>query len=139
MEDGMKKPVLTVFVMTCLMILFISHGCAQESVMKQKKVFSGSETPFAMKVGDEFVLTLESNPTTGYRWQVADKLDGKIIRLISSEYKAPDTKLAGAGGNEVWTFRAEGRGKTAINLIYVRPWEKDTPPAKTATVIIAVD
>jgi len=135
----MKKPVLTVFVMTCLMILFISHGCAQESVMKQKKVFSGSETPFVMKVGDEFVLTLESNPTTGYRWQVADKLDGKIVRLISSEYKAPDTKLVGAGGNEVWTFRAEGRGKTAINLIYVRPWEKDTPPAKTATVIIAVD
>jgi len=125
--------------MTCLLILFISHGCAQESAIKKKKVFSGSETPFTMKVGDEFVLTLESNPTTGYQWQVADKLDGKIVRLISSEYKAPDTKLVGAGGNEVWTFRAEGRGKTAINLIYVRPWEKDTPPAKTATVTIVVD
>jgi len=135
----MKKPVLTVFVMTCLLILFMSHGCAQESVMKKKKVFSGSETPFAMKIDDEFVLTLESNPTTGYRWQFADKPDEKIVRFISSEYKAPETKLVGAGGNEVWTFKAAGKGKTTINLIYVRPWEKDTPPARTATVIIVVD
>ena len=125
--------------MTCLLILFISHGCAQESTMKQRKVFSGSENPFAMNVGDEFVLTLESNPTTGYRWQVADKLDEKTVKLISSEYNAPDTKLVGAGGNEVWTFKAAGKGKTTINLIYVRPWEKDTPPVRTATVIIVVD
>ncbi|OPY74035.1 MAG: Chagasin family peptidase inhibitor I42 [Syntrophorhabdus sp. PtaU1.Bin058] len=135
----MKKTVLTVFVMTCLLILFMSHGCAQESAMKRKKVFSGSETPFVMKAGDEFVLTLESNPTTGYRWQIADKPDEKIVRLIGSEYKAPDTKLVGAGGNEIWTFRAEGKGKAAINLIYVRPWEKGTPPAKTANVTIVVD
>lgn len=136
----MKKSVLTGFVMTCLLVLFMSHGCAQESAMKQKTVFSGSETPFAMKVGDEFVLTLESNPSTGYLWRLAEKPDENVVRFVSSEYKAAsDTRRVGAGGNEVWTFRAEGKGRTAINLIYVRPWEKDTPPAKTATAIIIVD
>lgn len=140
MEDGMKKSVLTGFVMTCLLVLFISHGCAQELSMKQKKVFSGSEAPFAMKVGDEFVLTLESNPSTGYLWRLVVKPDESTVQLVSSEYRAaPDTNRVGAGGNEVWTFLATGKGKAEISLIYIRPWEKDKPPAKTARVIIIVE
>lgn len=39
----------------------------------------------------------------------------------------------GAGGNEVWIFEAAGSGKTEIILKYVRPWEKNVPPAKTVT------
>lgn len=137
-EDGMKKSVLMVLATACLLVLAAHCAHAQEPPLTQKKVYSGSENPFAMKGGDEFVLTLESNPTTGYRWQLAEKPDENIVKLVSSEYKATGTKLVGAGGNDVWTFRAEGKGKTTINLIYVRPWEKDAPPAKTAAVIIIV-
>ncbi len=141
MEDGMKKLDLMVLTIACLLMLVTSCAHVQEPSLKQKRVFSGSETPFVMKVGDEFVLTLESNPSTGYLWRLAEKLDENIVKLAGSEYKAIDTntKRVGAGGNEVWTFRAEGKGKTTINLIYVRPWEKDAPPAKIAAVIIIVD
>ncbi len=136
----MKKVAFIVFSATCLLVLFIPHTYTQDSSPKQKKIFSGSETPFTMKVGDEFVLTLESNPSTGYLWQLAERPDENVVRLVGSEYKAAsDAHRVGAGGNEVWTFRATGKGRTAINLIYVRPWEKDVPPARTATAMIIVD
>ncbi|HNS14822.1 MAG TPA: protease inhibitor I42 family protein [Syntrophorhabdaceae bacterium] len=136
----MKKSVLMVLATACLLVSAAHCAHTQGPPLTQKKVFSGSETPFAMKVGDEFVLTLESNPSTGYLWRLAVKPDENTVKLVSSEYRAaPDTNRVGAGGNEVWTFLATGKGKAEIGLIYVRPWEKDKPPARTARVIIIVE
>jgi len=89
-------------------------------------------------VGREFSLTLASNVTTGYQWELAEPLDEAIVKLVGSRYQAPKTNLVGAGGQEVWTFRAVGRGQTKIKLKYVRPWEKDTPPAETASYTVSV-
>jgi inhibitor of cysteine peptidase len=49
------------------------------------------------------------------------------------------TRIArGAGGTELWTFKAVGAGKTTIALNYARPWEKDIPPAKSETFTVDV-
>jgi inhibitor of cysteine peptidase len=93
---------------------------------------------FDVTVGQEFSLTLASNPTTGYRWELADHLDEAIVKLVASEFKAPQTTLIGAGGQEIWTFRAAGRGETVISLKYVRPWEQDGEPAQTASYKVTV-
>ncbi|MDZ4164856.1 MAG: protease inhibitor I42 family protein [Smithellaceae bacterium] len=83
-------------------------------------------------LGEEFTIVLASNATTGYGWSLARPLDETVIRLIGSVYRVPETNPAvvGAGGKEIWTFSAVGKGKTEIFLKYVRPWEKDTPPAE---------
>lgn len=81
-------------------------------------------------VGEKIVLTLDSNPTTGYSWELAGPIDDKFIEFLNSEYMAPETKLVGAGGHEMWTFKALKKGKTTIVMKYVRPWEKDKPPAE---------
>jgi inhibitor of cysteine peptidase len=88
--------------------------------------------------GQEFSITLTSNVTTGYHWELAAPLDETVIKLLGSEYKAPETKLVGVGGQEIWTFRAIGQGHTVINLKYVRPWEKDVAPVKTASYMVIV-
>ena len=91
------------------------------------------------KVGEEFTITLESNRTTGYGWELAEPLDGSIVKLINSDYKQPqDVRLIGKGGKEVWTFKAVGQGKTKVSMKYVRSWEKDTPPAMTQEYIVIV-
>ena len=97
-----------------------------------------SLTLVEVEVGQEFTITLESNPTTGYQWQLAKPLDEGILKFIGSEYKAPETELLGAGGKEVWTFKAVNRGIAEISLKYVRLWEKDVPPAKEQTFAIIV-
>ena len=88
--------------------------------------------------GDEFSITLESNPTTGYSWQLAQPLDEEMVKLVSSEYVPSRTDLVGAGGEEKWTFLALNKGVVRIVLKYVRPWEKDKPPAKEKTFLVRI-
>ena len=83
-------------------------------------------------------LTLETNPTTGYGWQLVSPNDRKILRLYYSKYRPSTTKLLGAGGTEEWKFRAMAAGTTTIKLIYLRVWEGSTPPAKEFTINVRV-
>lgn len=83
-------------------------------------------------------LTLETNPTTGYGWQLISPNDRKVLRLYYSKYRPSTTKLLGAGGNEEWKFRAMAAGTTTIKLIYLRVWERSTPPAKEFTITVRV-
>jgi len=84
-----------------------------------------------VKVGQEFNITLESNPSTGYGWQLAKQLNETILVLIGFEYKSSGSGLiVGAGGTEIWTFKAVKSGTAEISLKYVRPWETDVPPIK---------
>jgi PKD repeat protein/predicted secreted protein len=73
--------------------------------------------------GEVLVLNLESNPSTGYGWQVQG-LDTQLLRQIGASEWLPDTpgKLGGPG-TEVLRFAAIGRGQTTLNLVYARPWE----------------
>lgn len=82
------------------------------------------------KVGETFDITLDSNPSTGYSWKLSDNLTEGIVKLMNSSYTPPETQRKGGGGKEIWRFKAVAAGKTTITLEYVRPWEKDKPPAK---------
>jgi predicted secreted protein len=92
-----------------------------------------------VKVGQEFNITLESNPTTGYQWQLAKQLNGTVLVFLGSEYKPSESDLLGAGGIEIWRFKAVNSGTTEISLKYVRPWETDVPPIKEQTFGIIVN
>jgi predicted secreted protein len=94
-------------------------------------------------VGKEFTIELESNRTTGYGWQLQKPLDESLVKAVKNEYlttprPAGEVPMAGAGGKEVWTFKAVRAGKTAIDFKYVRPWEADKPPAKTASFRVVI-
>ncbi|PKN60957.1 MAG: hypothetical protein CVU53_00430 [Deltaproteobacteria bacterium HGW-Deltaproteobacteria-11] len=97
-----------------------------------EEAFSGPAASVTVREGQTFALTLRSNPTTGYIWQLTEPLNEGIVRFIGQEYRMDKTDRVGAGGREIWTFKAVGSGETRINLKYARPWEKDTAPAKTA-------
>jgi predicted secreted protein len=85
-------------------------------------------------------ITLAGNPTTGYSWTLA-KIDGKSLDAVGDVAYKPDAAprgMVGSGGVFVATFDVIAPGKTTITLEYKRPWEKDTPAAKTFTVTIDV-
>ena len=91
--------------------------------------------PITVKAGQNFTIKMESNPTTGYGWQLSKALDNKIS-LVTNAYIPPDSKLCGAGGHEIWTFKAIGEGQTEISMKYVRPWEKDQPARTNVYTVI---
>lgn len=79
-------------------------------------------------VGDEFTITLCSNPTTGFQWtEQADISGGGIVEQISHEFVAPEEgdqpPLPGTAGEEVWTFRALTTGEGSILVEYSQPWD----------------
>ena len=84
----------------------------------------------ATRSGTVFKITIDSNPTTGYSWRLGAKPDARLVKPAGSRFIAPQTKLVGAGGKEVWTFRALKPGKTKLSLEYARPWEKNMKPAE---------
>ena len=75
----------------------------------------------------QFTLKLKSNPTTGYSWFLRE-YDGNVLTPIKHIFQAPDSKLMGAPGYEIWTFRVKPTGflvpqQTTIRMIYARPWQ----------------
>ena len=82
-----------------------------------------------VSVGDEFTVTLCSNPTTGFQWaEQAEIGDSTIIEQTGHDFIAPGTQgntppASGTAGQEVWSFTALKEGVTTIYLEYSRPWE----------------
>ena len=141
-SDTREKRPLTALVATLLLIqIVLAAGCGPQPAAPTPTL-EPTAIPGMINTaaGQEFPITLESNRTTGYQWQLAKPLDEAILKLVGSEYRTPESKpgLVGAGGQEVWTFKAVGKGRTEISLKYVRPWEKDGKPAKEQSYTIVV-
>ena len=79
-------------------------------------------------------ITLPENPTTGYTWQ----LDTTGFEVMSDEYVAPNTQLAGAGGYHTWELKAVNTGTYKIYGIYKRSWEQQTADDTTWTATVTV-
>ena len=78
----------------------------------------GRETPEPQTVR----FSLESNPTTGYSWQVSQSEELFNIESVYEQKKSSEN-LLGAGGTETFTLTPLKPGKTELTLTYVRPWE----------------
>jgi len=88
--------------------------------------------------GEVFEIVLAENPTTGHRWYVA-ATGAPFCTLQSDAYEPPTGQATpGRGGLHRWKFQAAEPGAGAIELVYRRPWEKDTSPARTFRLHVEV-
>ena len=90
-----------------------------------------------LEVGQELVLKLESNRSTGYSWSLTESENPVLTSLGKPTYKI-SRALPGAGGFETWRLRATKIGRETLRFEYRRPWEKKVPPAKAVLCPIAV-
>lgn len=91
--------------------------------------------------GQTLVVTLESNPTTGYCWEVVEEPGSILKQMGEAEFKPSDTDeppLVGAGGWEIFRFRAVSTGQMSLQLVYHRPWEGRVEPLQTFTLQVVV-
>lgn len=118
-----------------VMVTFTVFSAEYEGVLP---MYRDTNETIEVDVEEEFAVVVKSNQTTGYKWMFAKPLDNTILKFKGSEYKAPDTDLIGAGGEEIWMFKAISEGTAMIVLKYVRPWEKDMYPLESKTFIVEV-
>lgn len=127
-----------------LIIVFIAallpglYACSTDDAAKELSVditSSGKEVSIAS--GGTLTVTLESNASTGYRWnENANISDKAVIQQISHKYQAAATPMPGAPGKEIWTFKALQAGKSVVSMEYRRPFEPNAEPAKTFTLTV---
>lgn len=131
--DEIKKWLAGLFV-----IVLLTGGCSPTQVQIDKS-HNGAQKELTR--GQTLLVTLESNPTTGYSWQVAEVNQAVLRQNGDAEYKpqsATNPPVVGAGGTETFRFEAANAGATTLKLIYRRPWEKDVAPLLTYTVQVTV-
>lgn len=91
-----------------------------------------------LEKGQQLVISLEGNPTTGYNWELVE-FDAAILKQVGEpEYKS-DSSLIGSGGVITITMEALETGKTNVKLIYHRSWETDVPPLEVYELFVEVN
>ena len=108
---------------------YIFSGC---TIAGKTYTESNNGDNLNLKINDVITIKLESNTTTGYKWNLSEENNSGIIAIVSSDYTEKENKdnLVGSGGFETFTFKAVSRGSATIILTYNRPWEKDVQPEK---------
>jgi inhibitor of cysteine peptidase len=96
---------------------------------------------FELERGQILVVTLESNPSTGYKWELAEQYESILLQLGEVEFKSSDTgdpPTVGAGGWEIFRFRAVSAGQMPLLLFYQRSSE-DAEPLNTFIIQVTVN
>lgn len=116
--------------MKILSVLLIINACinstnhpANPNILSSQSM---KDTTITVQVNDSFAISLPVSMGTGYRWELADSLDKKLVSLINIIYKDSDNSIPGSTGIQTFVFRALSRGKTKIHLMHLQYWSKDS-------------
>ncbi len=75
--------------------------------------------------GNDFSISLDTNPTTGYHWELRQIEQREIIVEQSGdpEYTPDDHEdgMVGVGGTEVWQFHSIAAGEAVLHFVYCPP------------------
>ena len=124
----MKKFMVLVVASILAVSLLAGCGGVRTYVDPEEKITVGIE--------DEFIIALDSNPTTGYDWE--ESYDDSMLSLVDDRYELDEKAegLVGAGGTQYFQFKALKAGQTEITLVYKRHWETEILEQKVFNVEI---
>jgi C1A family cysteine protease/predicted secreted protein len=86
-----------------------------------------------LKESQVLVISLGTNPSTGYMWEV-EEVDEAILRQMGKMEFEAESHLLGAPAKQILHFEAVAAGQSNLRLVYHRPWENDVEPARTFSV-----
>ena len=124
------KKYLILMALVLVVVTGLVLGCT-----RGEKTYINQEETIKTSVDNEFVVALDSNPTTGYSWVVS--YDDTMLSLDYEDFSSEKCPgLVGAGGTQYFGFKALKAGETEITLDYLRSWEDESIDQRVFTVII---
>jgi len=122
-----------------LLALSLLTACAQQPA-HNVTLEDQSDCPQQLHVGQQLIVSLPSNPTTGYRWSIQDSAGGVLRSLGPEVYTSSDNgQLLGSGGQSTWRFQVFAPGSGRLRLTSQQPWEPDAEPAQVFDCPITVN
>ncbi len=102
----------------------------------------GVSQTVTLGVGQTMDITLDSNPTAGYRWFLTQTPDPTVVAVQTHAFVADHDAQGrpGAGGREVFAIKGVSPGFSEMVLDYARPWEREQgkPPAQSHRITVRV-
>jgi inhibitor of cysteine peptidase len=91
--------------------------------------------PISAVQGQNFTITLRSNPSTGYHWE--PHFDRAALSLTDSVYVSDPNphNLVGVPGSQVFTFQGLAKGTTTITFNNVSPSQSVTEQTVYAVTV----
>ncbi|MCJ7763899.1 MAG: protease inhibitor I42 family protein [Dehalococcoidales bacterium] len=125
------KKFLPLFMGVLLTVCLVA-GCSSTV-----QAYTDPEVTIDISANNKFVIliALESNPTTGYSWEAS--YDETRLELVEETYELGDYAeqgLVGAGGTELFRFKALKSGEAKITMDYKRSWETEVLGQKVFTI-----
>jgi len=109
--------------------------------MPQSEIVSYNESANGSTInvtaGNEFMIDLKENPTTGYRW-IATMTSG--LKVLNGTY-TPDAAAAGmvgVGGTRSWKLTGTKDGTQQFKAVYMRPGENVTGSEESYVLVVKV-
>ncbi len=119
-QRGTRRAGRLVFGISMSILMLLLAACAGSTTSLTS---SDNGKTVQAHVGDEINIALDSNPTTGYRWDV-EKSDGALLTLKQSNFAASSSAI-GSGGTQTLTFVAKSAGNVNLQLKYWRSFAGD--------------
>ena len=103
--------------------LALLTACAgQESAPPSSVVLSDDRRcPQSLQNGQQLIVSLPSNPTTGYRWILHESAPEQLRSLGPEVFSNPKDDMIGGDGLSTWRFEARQAGSGRLYLTYQRP------------------
>jgi inhibitor of cysteine peptidase len=92
------------------------------------------EENITIKTGQEFTITLDSNPTSGFKWHPV--FNRSIINLVSHDFQSSTANRVGSSGKDIFTFLAIKFGSDKLKMVYKRRWEEQFVAEKVFVIIV---
>lgn len=101
--------------------LFLIQSCNSQKYVLKDVPADKLEKIYTIKKNEILTIEIASNPTTGFTWQIANKIKPNIIEEFSKEFiKKENTEMVGAGGYDNFKFIPQKAGEVFLHFKYSR-------------------
>lgn len=105
------------------------------SLLLTSAAISYSAEPIHLIKDDSYIIELESNPTTGYKWELTSLSKENRVQVEELPYQLSN-QLIGSPGIQSWKVTAKFNGKARAVFNYKQPWETQSIETKVFDFII---
>ncbi|SRR6056297_1577466 len=120
-----------------VLLLFVLSQCA---LFNSNTNEVETDKTFEAKKGEEIMIKLDANPSTGYNWSIANEIDNSVVKLVKESYKpdkVPENRnIVGSGGTKIFVFKGLKRGNAYVHLEYKRQGMPETDKTKVFLIKI---
>jgi len=114
-------------------------GPASSGIVKVSESHDGQTVDVPQ--GGSLVVSLKSNPSTGYHWEVRDISDREVLGEVGREFRPGEAPpdMVGVPGLDIWTFKALGRGSAHLRMGYIPPGRVSEDAEQTFDIQVNVN